>query len=378
MQAEQAADVADGTGAPAPAIHDADQPYNAVASSSARAGRNASAAEPEAPAANDEEETRQVEENLRRMLRQEHETRRQRYGQITPGQSSGGLVRRLSVGLSKMPTWRARRPAPPPAATAGDESFEMAQSHYERDDHAAGHYGPVGDSTEDAPYAHDAPPVHTSSRWSSHGPYQAANDLTLASVESISTPLSLNTLAKPYDDGSALVPSPIEPGSPLEAPVTYRDTAPMSTALARIRSRNFPTVTVGRASTRQQWRRSGLHEQGSSSAYTPAPGRSTIIAPGTTALVEGEEPSTNGDVTDVSLEKDDAMTPVSLASSRFPDDGLPRPAHTYDHTGAQRHDTSPDPDETGRWYWSDLLLGCGFCLSHNDDEEQAARTNPME
>ena len=99
----------------------------------------------------------------------------------------------------------------------------------------------------------------------------------------------------------------------------------------------------------------------------------------------------SGSMKSVSKKDDPFQTPPCSATE--PLDGtptgdwqdLPLQKHAYPSgalmsvRGAAHDDEDAAlSSQANRWYWSDLLLGCGLCSSGDDDDEQAARTNPME
>lgn len=302
-----------------------------------------------------EQETRSVEEYLRRLSEKEKRQRRKRL-EHAPLQPTGGtsLVRKISHSLARVPSLRTRHT--PHRAGASSGSYEMTQSHYIRDGNLPAPYPPVTDESEESQFASDSrheqdmAPLHPVA-------YVRSMDLSSTSLDD----LSMFNDARKHDDTPAESPT-----SPLESPGPYSDGASLSRAMSRLHSRDFPSVTVGRASSLQ--RRQQAARSASVSARAEAP--RTRYANTIEAIPESD----SADVALASVPRSDVTDePTFPSQASIMDSGYP-PLEAMSRSEV-REEPSTDPH---RWYWSDLLLTCGLCLSTHDDEEQAARTNPME
>lgn len=309
-----------------------------------------------------EQETRSVEEYLRRLSEKEKQQRRKQLDH-TPLQLTGGtsLVRRFSASLARVPSLRARHT---PRASPHAGSYEMTQSNYARDTALpATQYRPVSDESEESQFMSGPPSADPRQDLQDMAPLQPV--AYIRSMDFSST--SLDDLSM-YGDVRKPDDTPVEsPTSPVDTPGSLGEST-ASRAMARLRSRDFPSVTVGRASSLQR------RQQAARVPPTSLPRYDNTI----TAIPESE--SADVALAAVPVSSDTASSPAlepakqdSISELPNPSTGYPRLAPMSRSDG--REEPPVDPD---RWYWSDLLLTCGLCLSTNDDEEQAARTNPME
>lgn len=312
------------------------------------------------------QETRSVEEYLRRLAEKEKRQRRKRV-EHAPLQPAGGtsLVRKFSASLARVPSLRARHT--PQRASPHGGSYEMTQSSYARD--AAlptTQYRPVSDESEDSQFMSAPPAADTRPDLQDMTPlepvaYVRSMDFSSTSLDD----LSMLSDARKFDDAPAESPiTPVDPtGSMSEA-------APPR-AMARLRSRDFPSVTVGRASSLQRRQQAARVPPSSMPRSAARHGHTIESIPESesadVALAGG--PAFHGEADPPALEP---AKQGSLAELPDLSTGYPRLA-PMSRAGRDEPPADPQP-----WYWSDLLLTCGLCLSNNDDEEQAARTNPME
>ncbi|WFD20758.1 hypothetical protein MCAP1_003011 [Malassezia caprae] len=305
-----------------------------------------------------EQETRSVEEYLRRLSEKEKRQRRKR-ADHAPLQPAGGtsLARKFSASLARVPSLRARHT---PRASPHAGSYEMTQSNYTRDTALpTSQYRPVSDESEESQFMSGPPSADPRQDLQDMAPLQPVAYIRSADLSSTSLDdLSMFSDARKPDD------TPVEsPTSPLGSGSFPESTA--SPAMARLRSRDFPSVTVGRASSLQR------RQQSARAPPTSLPRHGNTIE----AIPESES-------ADVALAAvpDDAQAPALQPVKQGSTTELPELSTGYPRLppmscSERRDEPSVDAD---RWYWSDLLLTCGLCLSTNDDEEQAARTNPME
>ncbi|KAL4399359.1 hypothetical protein ACI68E_003738 [Malassezia pachydermatis] len=348
-----------------------------------------------------EAETRHVEEYLSRMSKQEQNQRRHRLDHGGAGSASGtSLVRRISSSFARVPSLRGPRNTPnqrQQSTSAKADTYELARSSYGRNRHdtmlPTHGYGPVGDESEDSQYYPAAPFTDGSDSHMSSADQEAlqtgalmgTNHMSSNEADDISSAQETyvpSTTYESYNDHHP-VSSPVD--SPREGMGPFADQpesqSNMEATLARIRSRNFPTVTVGGASTRQLRRQNTLQRQGSVNAAGSSRLRyGSTIDPIPESQV-GEQPM-HGDVAEANLYKEDDDSLQAAEHRRsFPAMHEP-PVQTHEYPPATSMSTDAkdplDGPNNNRWYWSDLVFGCGLCLSHNDDDEQAARTNPME
>ena len=323
-------------------------------------------------------ETRNVEEYLRRMSQRERLNRRSRLdaqnANASTSNGSSSLMRRLSSSIARVPSLRSARHTHQPGAKAG--AYEMTQSNYgqspRRDTpHMPQGYGPITDESEESQFMsvnipdatesrqelNDHTPLHTD-------PYASTGDVSAISME------DLGESQRPF-----------ESDTPTSPPDPYQYAPGTETALARLRSQNFPSVTVGKASNRQMQRQASMSRQTSSSAarhHTRSPIESIPEGDIDVTMVPSQ-------MSGMHPTKDDPFqTPPysgSLSRSSCTDlHELPLQSQTYPSAALMTTHSfrNEDTNAVDRWYWSDLLLGCGLCKTTNDEDEQAARTNPME
>ncbi|WFD39876.1 uncharacterized protein MJAP1_002857 [Malassezia japonica] len=347
----------------------------------------------------EEEETRNVEMNLRRWAEQEKLHRKNsRHATMrnpVPTNSSSGLVRKFSSSLSRVPSHLRSRNTHAPL----DNTFEMQGSYghtadaprphrYDSVDSDEGQFVSVGESSEQQALRADQ----------SHSFYEqepGTGDLGSVSFDDFDEnkdPGSVRpegaqppTTAAAYD---AAVPAADAPYPP-EALDSN-----MASAMAKIRSHNFPTVTVGRASSVQHRKRGERPEEAltvdTSAPYVPHTRRGVISAIPEAAHqdeVEADVVSSKAPSDPFSSPRHNASEPMSAGaiSDMHPaviDMPLAADQNDYQGPAASMHfgedQRENDVAPSRRWYWSDLLLGCGLCSTDDDDEEQAGRTNPME
>ncbi|WFD31900.1 hypothetical protein MSPP1_002941 [Malassezia sp. CBS 17886] len=370
-------------------------------------------------------ETQDVEEHLRRWAERERLQRknsrvRTRLGQHSalPTNASTRLVRRLSSSFARAPSqvrsgarrvddgaWQGHDALAEAAAAHGypaegdpEESRFVSVSMSEPDEHAA--LQPDGTS------------AHSALRVVDQG---AGGDLASISFDDLA---ALHEAQVPPRDDPPTAPPLDVPGAsrrvadpvvtyPPQARTEHAETPVPPVALARARAHNFPTVTVGRASSVQHRRsRPQRAPRAPSGAMDAPPQRAVSRAIG--SIPEASESPFTGDVVDAAAASpstlhsdhfdtlravrvkgsfasdDDAHATTLRDNDQFSPSVLSAPlssASAYPKPPDMRA-ASPERDVGpmhGSWYWSDLVLGCcGFCTSDDDDEEQAAHTNPME
>lgn len=353
-----------------------------------------------------EAETRAVESNLRRWAEQEKERRRMSRNQHA-GVAGGGaaLVRKLSSSISRMPSQRraqiaARR------ERLGDTSIEMSPR-------GNSVQSPEDSSADNAPLA---PEAHGDGDLGSSTLDQLGRD----GGESGLPAQGAGSKGKGRDDQVTLYDTPAS-GPSLLSPSMDEG----NRALDRARAANFPTVTVGRQSSVQYRRNSQRRAQrgsggqpGTASAggngarrgqaphrfsavqeaeseqghgdlsSAPLHGDATgehLVSP---AATMGSDPFRGDDVTDSATHRSGALgSDAGLTSEGSLHSGKAARRDGFEdiqlYSKASREQLSRHPEneiqtERPSWYWSDLLCGFGFCGSGDDDEDQAARTNPME
>lgn len=320
-------------------------------------------------------ETRKVEENLRRWAERDRLQRsRSRKGATTP--SNNAIVSRLGASLARVPTFRSHASAQVPS------SYEMQTTHAARHSLSApahGEYGRVDTIGDESSFVRGNLPEGSES-------VQALNDN--APLHYIGQD-SGGDLSSPSVDDIHNMQYESAPTSPDTPAATEQSN--MDSTVARIRSRDFPKVTVGRASSFQQRRRRPRLNNGVSGSRST---RNSANAIG--AIPEHEAPfSATSDVTEATV--DDVTNPfrtpqhshsslnqeyVSLDKEPLPFDmqGVSLQSD-YDRAPATMHISSASMDKRdkeNKWFWSDLFLGCGLCMTDEDGDDQAAHTNPME
>ncbi|WFC97103.1 hypothetical protein MBRA1_003769 [Malassezia brasiliensis] len=329
----------------------------------------------ESPTEEQEEETRAVERHLRRWAEQERLQRKNSRSQPVRNHSvlpmpTTGLVRKLSNSFA------ARHRHTP---SSYDNAFEMVRpSEYERQasvsraptryasvDSEEGHFVHLGESSEQQALQSDH----------SHyfDPDGQAGDISSVSFDDFDENKAPHG-APPPDVGPAPpTAAAYDDASPLASP-TPADDATMAATLARIRSDDFPRVTVGRASSiaarRRAASRRGPTDDGRSDVH-----RSPITA--IPEVVHQDEADVASGATSTTTTNPFA----SPASGPSEASGAATPDYAGPHAAMELGPRTPDPElaePSKRWYWSDLLLGCGLCSTADQDEEQAAYTNPME
>lgn len=357
-------------------------------------------------------ETRHVEDYLRNMSKKER-LRRARSEHHASAASAGGgggaaLVRRISTSLSRVQSLRhshqslARGGAGGAGGTGG--AYEMTQSHYAARpenhhqqpshgrlaDHSsrgtAHAYGRLEDESDELHAIATHIPEASDSRQELHDrtPLRtetyATGDLSTISLEDLNE-------ARPTRADSVISMSP-PPESDVSTPTSPPLRPGTEAALARLRAQNFPSVTVGGASRKE------LQRQASARSTQQRLRLDTHNAGAIQPIPEGDADTDvtmipSSESTSVS-KKDDPFQSVSSSASldRTPTSDwqdLPLQTHAYPSgTLMSARGTPRDVEDAAltsqanRWYWSDLLLGCGLCGSGDDDDEQAARTNPME
>ena len=329
-------------------------------------------------------ETRHVEEYLRRMSEKHRTQKRARHDQPQAASTSGstGLVRRISTSLSRVPSLRHQRRAPseqPYENTTTGSAYEMTQSHYGAQPaplHEVPHstiqgYEPIAGDESQSPSVHI--PEASDSRQELHD----QTPLNRAPTGDMST-ISLEDLHEPREALDA-------PASAAISSPTYMSGA--SAAQRRLHARNFPTVTAGKASNKQM-QRTLTQRQRAKAGGSWAP----TIPEGDVHADVGIPRDLNSEALGAStnVKKDDPFeTPpfsASLGRSSSTDlQELPLQSQSYPSAVLMTTDSAATSsrdlgtsERKNRWYWSDLLLGCGLCDTTNEEDEQAARTNPME
>lgn len=332
-------------------------------------------------------ETRHVEEYLRRMSEKQRMHRRARHDQPLAASSSGsaGLVRRISTSISRVPSLRHQRHAPSERpyenATTGG-AYEMTQSHYgaqparlhEVPHSTAQGYEPItGDADES-----QSPSVHIPEASESRQELHDQTPLNGASTGDMST-MSFEDLDEPQRALEAQDAAVISLSNDMSA---------TSAAQRRLSSRNFPTVTAGKASSKQLQRSLTQRQR----AQANADGTWVEMIPEGDADVGMMPRNLNSEALSVgtNVMKDDPFetppfTATSGRSSSTDLQELPLQSQSYPSAVLMTTDSAANPsrgqgasERKNRWYWSDLLLGCGLCETTNEEDEQAARTNPME
>lgn len=334
-------------------------------------------------------ETRNVEEYLRRMSEKQRMQKRARNDQPLAASTSGttGLVRRISTSLSRVPSLRHQRHAPPEqpyANTTTGGAYEMTQSHYGAQParlHEVPHstiqgYEPItGDADES-----QSPSVHIPEASESRQELHDQTPLNGASTGDMST-ISFEDLDEPRRTLEA------EDSAVISLPTDMSGT---SAAQRRLSSRNFPTVTAGKASIKQMQRTLTQRQR----AHAKAGGTwvETIPEGDTDADVGMMPHNLNSEAlgAGTNVKKDDPFEtpPFSATSGRSSSTDLqelPLQSQSYPSAVLMTTDSAANTlrcqgtsERKNRWYWSDLLLGCGLCETTNEEDEQAARTNPME
>lgn len=298
----------------------------ALASSSSYTGRTV----PEDPA-----ETQAVEDNLRRWSEMERFRRRNSRYRRPPAKDNAsltggatGLVRRLSS--IRMPK-QQQNTLETPIEMISSSGFKRNQE-----------YNPVGDVSELSPTPNaDAPHFPTIdtglySRDESYG------DLASPSLDDIPSTDVYRTLNK--GKGSAIY---MQPSNTSEAEISPPVTG-------KPQRRAFPLVTAGKQSNRQYQRSQIMPQQA-------AQDQSTNNAP---SLGETEPfPSSRSLSTMHKILPDTSLQDVRLHASSMSTENV------------SKHDNE---ERRPSWYWSDLICGCGLFSTSDDEDEQAARTNPME
>ncbi|WFD41542.1 hypothetical protein MPSI1_000173 [Malassezia psittaci] len=355
-----------------------------------------------------EEETRNVELNLWRWSEQEKMQRRNSRSLSSQNHSalpthSTGLVRKISKSIAS----RHRN------THNYDNAFEMVHpgnfSHKESQLDGSQRHGSTSGEEGRLVSPHDP---------NEQQALQADNSHSYFEPEGISGDLGSASFDEMDDDkvphhpshSTTIQASSIQPAPEAYAsgsPYTNNDMAPdtnMSSALARIRSGNFPSVTVGRASSLQS--RGGRSQRPATSSLTidtnspPYVHRSNTHRGNITAIPEVNHQEDEADVasgtTSVATASDPFASPLrgqseasstianldsylSEAQSNSQNPGNYARPNKSMQLGKTAQDTelnSASPEK--RWYWSDMLLGCGLCSTADQDEEQAAFTNPME
>lgn len=331
-------------------------------------------------------ETRHVEEYLRRMSEKHRTQKRARHDQPQAASTSGstGLVRRISTSLSRVPSLRHQRRAPseqPYENTTTGSAYEMTPSHYGAQPaplHEVPHstiqgYEPIAGDADES----QSPSVHIPEASYSRQELHDQTPLNRAPTGDMST-ISLEDLHEPREaldaPESAVISSPT-------------DMSGASAAQRRLHARNFPTVTAGKASSKQM-QRTLTQRQRAKAGGSWAP----TIPEGDAHADVGIPRDLNSEALGAStnVKKDDPFeTPpfsASLGRSSSTDlQELPLQSQSYPSAVLMTTDSAATPsrdlgtsERKNRWYWSDLLLGCGLCDTTNEEDEQAARTNPME
>ncbi|WFC97458.1 hypothetical protein MYAM1_000172 [Malassezia yamatoensis] len=354
-----------------------------------------------------EEETRNVELNLWRWSEQEKMQRRNSRSHSSRNHSalpthSTGLVRRLSKSI----TSRQRN------THSYDNAFEMVHpgnfSHKEsapdgskRNALTSGEEGRLV-SPQDP---NEQQALQADNSHSYFEPEGTSGDLGSASFDELDD----DKATQHPPDRTTLQASSIQP-----APEAYASGSPhtnidmatdtnMSDALARIRSGNFPSVTVGRASSLQS--RGGRSERRATSPLMidtnspPYVHRNSTHRGNITAIPEvnhQDEADVASGTTSVATASDPFASPLRgqsevSSTAANPDSYLGEAQSNSQNPGNYARPTKPmqlgkssqdtelnsaSPEK--RWFWSDMLLGCGLCSTADQDEEQAAFTNPME
>lgn len=312
-----------------------------------------------------EQETRSVEEYLRRLAEKEKRQRRKRQ-ELTPLQPAGGtsLVRKFSASLARVPSLRGRHTPHRTGSTAG--SYEMTQSHYVHDAALPTMpYRPVSDESEESQFMSAPPAADTRHELQDMTPlqpvaYVRAMDLSSTSLDD----LSMLSDARKHDDTPA--ESPISPVDASSGPFAE---SMGSRALARLRSRDFPSVTVGHASSLQRRQQAARAPPASLARSASRYGHTFEAIP------ESESADVALAAVPVPIDEADKGAVEPMSQNTLSDLSRGYPSGPMMARTEAPDEPASDQD---RWYWSDLLLTCGLCLSTNDDEEQAARTNPME
>lgn len=297
----------------------------ALASSSSYTGRTV----PEDPA-----ETQAVEDNLRRWSEIERVRRRNsRYRRpaakdnapITGGATS--LVRRLSS---------IRMPKQQPHSL--ETPIEMiSSSGFKRNQE----YNRVGDVSEPSPIPNTDAPQFPSIATGLYGRDESYGDLASPSLDDIPSTDVYRTLNK--GKGTAIY---TQPSNTSEAEIS-----PPVTGNAQ---RSFPLVNAGEQSSRQ-YRKSQIVPQ------QPA-----------------RDPSTNHAPSFGETEPFPSSRSLSTMHKILPDTSL-QDVRLYGPSMSTENVSKQDKEEQRpSWYWSDLICGCGLFSSSDDEDEQAARTNPME
>lgn len=331
-----------------------------------------------------EEETRNVELNLRRWAEQEKLQRKNSRSQPSRNHSAlpthTGLARRFS-SLSRNRNTHSY-----------ENAIEMVHpGHFARRPEPAHAKRYMSVDSEEGQFVNVGEPSEQQALQADHSHSFVEPELPSGDIGSVS-----------FDDfDENKPPHPPAQGADLPAPAPALDTpyamAPtaaadsnMATAMARIRSQNFPTVTVGRASSVQHRRGSQRRAGPPLAVDTGAARSSSTRRGGISAIPEATHQDeadvasgTTGPASDpfASPLHEASETSSAAALSELPDTH----ARTHDYAGpnaAMQFSRAPEePEITApekRWYWSDLLLGCGLCSTADQDEEQAAYTNPME
>lgn len=279
-------------------------------------------------------ETQAIEENLRRWSEKERVRRRNsRMRQSVlhePLQSTSdgtrGLVRKLSS---------IRLPARQQEATGS--SIEMiSSSGFTRKPE----YNPVGDASESSPLPSTETPQMPTIESGMFARDESYGDLASPSFDDIAFAGTYNALNK---GKNRAIYTPSGNTSEVDLPAVEK------------RKKPVPLVTAGGMSSRQyrqshmQVPRSGTSDQRDTMYTSPFDGAERL-------------PSANSMSTMNKILPDTSMQDVRFS----------------DPSTSSVHVSQPDENERGSWYWSDILCGCGFFSSRDDDDEQAAHTNPME
>lgn len=331
----------------------------------------------ETPTEEQEEETRAVERNLRRWAEQERLQRKNSRSQPVRNHSvlpmhTTGLVRKLSSSFA------ARHRHTP---SAYDNAFEMVQpsafGQHANAPRAPTRYASV--DSEEGHFVHLGEPSEQQALQADHSHYfdpdGNAGDISSVSFDDYDENKAPHDAAPP--DGALAPPSAAvyDDASPLDSP-TPTDDANMAATLARIRSDDFPRVTVGRAS-------SIAARRGAAARRSPSAGvaRSDTHRGHITAIPEVAHPDevdVASGATSIATATDPFASPVRVPSEAS---GTATPDYAGPSAAMELGARTPEPElaePAKRWYWSDLLLGCGLCSTADQDEEQAAYTNPME
>ncbi|PKI83534.1 hypothetical protein MVES1_002812 [Malassezia vespertilionis] len=363
-----------------------------------------------------ERETRQIESNLRQWSQQEKMQRKHsRRSSAIPMNSPNGLVRRFSTSLARVPS--QIRSGTRRTDTIPDTAYEMTPSGYANN--ASTHdegatFTSVGRSEDQAL----RPGVGTQAfDFSGNGGDLAS--ISFDDFNDIKEPLAAEM---PYASGSGAV-RPARYDSPsagihdgIISPVDTNDSSfasavetpehsNMAMTMAKIRAHDFPMVTVGRASS-LQYRNSQLpqHEPSlspdmSTRAAAARAARRYTAKNGISAIPESRDGAELAEADLAAMPSDPLESPGStlrsadalstdgkqsdtaaagLRASSLHQDAYSRPVESM-RLDTEQHELEAQRERDHAWLLSDLVFGCcGLCTTDGDDEEQAARTNPME